>query len=1601
MRQSTKLLLQLLLHSFQPDEPRLSIWYVVFWLINSQLLMSNFFRGHFISDGILPFSADFDVFFISRTVPVLLSFFIHATQVTGRAVSEYFFDPTLILDENTPSGGGLGGATPFKTPKRQQSIDGNGGIDSIIFSSRHLYHPCTIVKSLEDSTSNGNGGGGGGSVSGPALVKTSDGTLYKVRDAQRLLPLTSPDDYVGMDDVLHLANVTEASLLHTLRIRYKRDEIYTNAGPILISVNPYKPITVGNGESLYSEKMMMKYRTSESFSNEAPHLFQVADRAYSAMMDSIHSVPHLEDEDPSRVIESPRKFGISPGQVVNQSIIISGESGAGKTEATKYIMQYLARITKKKGKWTSDDSAPVPFFSPDGKVLAALEDRVLSSNPLLETFGNAQTLRNDNSSRFGKFIHINFSTEKGIIVGARISNYLLEKTRITTQIEGERNYHIFYQLFSGASQDQLKDLGLDEGTKVFRYLGNRSFVKNQKDTSAFTKTMQCLRNVGLATEEQNALLGVAAAVLHIGNISFEEKDGNEEHVAVITEASRPSLTKACELLGLKEDDVTEAILTKLLTIGGKSIKKTSTVSMAEDKRDALAKMTYSSLFLWLVSSINRTLSQQGMRVQSDNDRIGFIGVLDIYGFECFENNGYEQLLINYCNEKLQRHFNRHLFEVEQNLYSTEGVDWTYITFNDNQPCLELIEGGNGVVGILNTLDDSYAGMGSSTEKDVKFVSQLHNFFGSVAGAKKTNGGHDYFVTPKFGNDRQFIISHYAGEVRYTADGFVEKNMESLSNELKDLGSTSEIPFARDVFESADEQQTARRSSIRGFSVASQFKLSLQSLVDDLESTQPLYIRCIKPNLNKAANSFSSGEVLKQLRYSGMMEAIRIRREGYALREEHQSFFNRFSVLLGCDAVQGTVGIEQLVTILSTRLNVTDADWQIGHTKIFLRRELSDKLERLARLRVHRAVRTVGRFGRNVARRRSGALIVAWVRFRLVIIKVRRTHRAASRIASTYRMHVQSRTFKVMIEAVIKIQSQHRKALAIQTVRKLQDPYWDMNYKDLKNLLTAEKARMEEAITAKDFQRAATIESEINSLKIAIEERQPMTRTKLEEKLSVAQASLDDAIQRKAYKEAGPLQDEVEKLTALRAEYPTIDELKAALAQAEDAVANAAKNRDFTSAATLQSDVDKAKKRLENALSDEAADEDGDKQSEDSAPKSGADAIDLDVPVDGIESRADLEEQISALHNQVEEAIAKKDFQLASSLQEKVDNKEKLRSFFPSLEELEVKLRAARDKLDEAISSKDFATAGKLHEEIDALDKKVEIEKAKLIASPRSATENDTAAVVGMDGSKVVFSSRFDLEKEIDGKKKAQSAEISAKNFKKAQEIQHFIDKLESMREKLPTAAELRKKISSRKKEMNAAVADKRFADAERIDLDILVLEERLKVEQKNEPVKDVAKKLPVTVPTLSKNTSADMSIRSAPILKKGTAPENVGSGPKTVSGGDTNTSKIAFAPPSSVSRTKGFKDDVSDVTSIRSTKSDRKKNQANSQTSSLKSHSEEDRPVSKLRPKKPLISQQNDSVLVVTKMMAAKRASASLVVDDEGGLAGIVTGKQLMELFCK
>ncbi|KAL7538744.1 hypothetical protein ACHAXR_012350 [Thalassiosira sp. AJA248-18] len=1507
--------------------------------------------------------------------------------VTGKAKVEYFFDPTIVLPPDgdsfdTPAKSSSSSRTPASAIKR-----GNTGEvdDSLLFSSRHLFMPCTVVKDIEtddddDKTT--------GEI--PALVKTSDGQLHKIRDRNKLTPLTAPEDYAGIPDVLHLPNVTEASLLHALRVRYNRDEIYTSAGPILMSVNPYKSITLKDGEDLYSEERMLLYRNSTSsgvatttnlnMPDALPcHLFQVADRAYNSLLTSVMSQevePHMEEEDALVMMEKDHEQKRRNHVVRNQSVIISGESGAGKTEATKKIMQYLARVTKDKEKAKTSSDEKTGGDESKTTTTTSLEDRVLSSNPLLESFGNARTLKNDNSSRFGKFIKISFNTEtSGSIIGASISNYLLEKTRITTQIEGERNYHIFYQIFSGADDATLQKFQLQDGIAAFRYLGNRATLKSRRDASAFVETMACLDQIGLVESEKNDVLGIIAAVLHIGNIDFEVTKGEDNHSggekAQMTESSAESLKWACSLLGLDETKVSEAMLTKLLSVGGKTIHKPQDMAQASDKRDAFAKLVYSSLFVWLVNKINATLASENALPSAPSGAAaggdpamfspvrspykppvpsGFIGVLDIYGFENFDNNGFEQLLINYANEKLQRHFNRHLFEVEQSLYSSEGVDWTYITFNDNRPCLELIEGGGGNVGILSTLDDC-GGMGTAAERDINFLAQLHQKFGG--GKSNGNGGmsaststnnkkkkkkkdkspvkeavrHQNFITPKFGKDRDFIVVHYAGEVRYTVNGFVEKNVETLSNELKDLGSTSSNSLTNGIFSAtgtaspaADPTSTpARRSAIRGVSVASQFRTSLQMLVMDLECTQPHYVRCIKPNTNKAYSVFDSGEVLRQLRYSGMMETIRIRREGYALREEHESFHRRFHLLLSTEEAKKGDGISHLVKVLSKRLKLTDAEWQIGHTKIFLKRDLASKLETLAHLRVRAAARVVGKFGRKIARERASKLLTAWGRLRLILIRKHRKIAATNKISSAYRMRRARKSYKTTLLSVVRLQCLCRRLVARERMRVLRDPYFDMSFKELDILCKQEVARMENAVNSKDFKTAADIEKKLVPLKESLESKRPVTRSVLESRIAEIQTLVDDAVARKAFTECAPLQEKLEALIQKRADLPTIDELKEAVRLAEKDVADAAARRDFTGAASAQAALDKANERLEDVLRSEGVDVDG------------GESIEQDNTDSRFQSRADLEVAIMEVTKNIDDAIANKDFSKATNFQADLEELESLRPTLPSLEEIEADLNGMKAEMDEAIKKKNFQRADSIHKDIDKLEAKLEEERVKMASKTEStASENSSPQFTNEKGETVTFDSRYKLQEEINRFKFLVQDAINSKKFKEASQHQKSLDQLEELKPTLPTAEELKNEMTKAKAEMEAAIERKDFGQAESLHEVVEELEKKLELEETN--------------------TTATSPIAPAVVQTPFKAPLH----------DRTNTNSVTA--PSAVKVTK------------------------NPSTASKGS-----RPVSKLRPKAPMISNSTSSVLAVAQLLASKRGDAAIITGQNGGLAGIIT----------
>ncbi|GMH49894.1 hypothetical protein TrRE_jg10852, partial [Triparma retinervis] len=953
-------------------------------------------------------------------------------------------------------------------------------------------------------------------------------------------------------------------------------------------------------------------------------------------------------------------------------------------------------------------------------------NRVLSTNPLLESFGNARTLRNDNSSRFGKFIKIQFSSSKKI-VGATINNYLLEKTRICKQEEGERNYHIFYQLITGSDEKLKEKLNLSCGVSGFRYLTSPK-GQSKRDTKAYEETKACLEKIGVTLSMQEVIFGLVAGVLHLGNVEFEP-DG--EDGTKVTDASIASLKSTCELVGLDMEAVSLAMTKRKIVMNDSTVYKAQSVSQATDKRDALSKLIYESLFLWLVHSLNKTISAEvptadaddtdgfsprAGRLPQENSIFGFIGVLDIYGFEHFDTNGFEQLLINYANESLQRHFNRHLFEVEQEEYAREGVDWTYISFNDNRPCLELLEGGSGIVGILQTLDDAWSGMGSSAEKDTKFVTQLHNNFG---GRSNSTPKHAHYITPRVGFDNQFSIIHYAGEVKYTGTGFVDKNIETLSNELKDLGVASTIPLAKEVFQVAKinggggvEQQQARggnnrRSSrIRGVSVATQFRISLQKLMLELDQTSPHYIRCIKPNLLKRPNALDSGEVLRQLRYAGMMETIRIRSEGYSLRESHDVFFEKFKIL-GEGTVDMTVdggGVESLVQSLSKMLKVTDADWQVGHSKVFLRHQLAEKLEALTKLRQSSSARIIqrGYFAHRVWE--AGALIVRWGKGRVMARRFLKLRKAATALSALHRMAKHQSSYNATMFVVGRLQTHARRRIAWRAVERMKDPFGGLTYEELKQQHDNMEQQLEAAIGKKDFEGAAALESTMGDLKAAVEAKRPMTRGLLEKLISEVKNDLESAVEGRRFAECGPLQAKMDELVAKREDLPTLTELDAKVKKFEAEVAEKSKNRDFAGAASAQKMADEWASKLQKARKEEG-ELGGEKEANAEEIRGENAAVELG-------SRAELDVKIEKLSKEVQDAVAKKDFAFADEKQALLGKLESSRATLFTCKQMKEQMAKCKEGLDKCVNEKKFSEASSFQKKLDELEVKYSEEKKK-------------------------------------------------------------------------------------------------------------------------------------------------------------------------------------------------------------------------------------------------------------------------------------------------
>uniref|UniRef100_A0A4W5PUH3 Myosin motor domain-containing protein n=1 Tax=Hucho hucho TaxID=62062 RepID=A0A4W5PUH3_9TELE len=690
------------------------------------------------------------------------------------------------------------------------------------------------------------------------------------------------------EDLAALSDLDEQSLLESLSQRFKQDRIYTYIGDILVAINPFKYLP------LYEKEVSERYKYHEK-TKLPPHIFAVADRAYQSML--------------GRLATGPR----------NQCIVISGESGAGKTESTKLLLRQIMELCR---------------------ANSQLEQQILQVNPLLEAFGNAQTVMNDNSSRFGKYIQLRFHNSS--VKGAKINEYLLEKSRVVHQDEGERNFHIFYCMLAGISPDDKDMYGLLDPTQ-YRYLNGRYGSEDivRKWGEKYSEVCNAMDMVGFEEQEKVDMMTILAGILSLGNIMFEP---TETDALRVTDKSMGWLKATAGQFGVQEEELLRSLTCTLSVTRGEAIRRLHNQQQAEDARDSIAKVAYGRVFGWIVSKVNELLAPN---VDFDVE-LSEIGILDIFGFENFAVNRFEQLCINLANEQLQYFFNHHIFLMEQIEYKEEGIEWESISFKDNKPILDLFL--TKPIGILSLLDEQSA-FPQASDRD--FVDKLNSKFKSSP---------HYEVVRS--HSPLFTVVHYAGKVQYNGLGFLEKNRDTIPASIRSLFINSVTPLLSLLFAAtisrtgtlmprkAKLMQKAddNFNSTRKQSVGAQFKHSLAVLMEKMFVASPHFVRCIKPNGSKLPDQVDNKIVMDQLRYNGLLETIRIRRDGFSWRPSFKEFAQRYNILLIKPDLPLTK--ESCMSILNT---TKIHGWKCGSSRMFFKywhqEELARLLERLGKAAV--------------------------------------------------------------------------------------------------------------------------------------------------------------------------------------------------------------------------------------------------------------------------------------------------------------------------------------------------------------------------------------------------------------------------------------------------------------------------------------------------------------------------------------------------------------------------------------------------------------------------------------------------------------------------
>ncbi|XP_078247835.1 LOW QUALITY PROTEIN: unconventional myosin-X [Pogona vitticeps] len=843
----------------------------------------------------------------------------------------------------------------------------------------------------------------------------------------------------GLEDMAALIDLHEGAIMHNLFLRYQQNKIYTYIGSIVASVNPYKTIP-----GLYDRTTVERY-SRHHLGEISPHIFAVANECYRCLWKR-HD---------------------------NQCVLISGESGAGKTESTKLILKFLSAVSQHSLELSHKEKT------------SSVEQAILESSPIMEAFGNAKTVYNNNSSRFGKFIQLNFC-QKGNIQGGKIVDYLLEKNRVVRQNPGERNYHIFYALLAGIEEEK-KDAFYLSVPENYHYLNQSGCVadKTINDKESFKEVIMAMEVMQFTTEEVRDVLRLLAGILHLGNIEFITAGGAQV-------SFKTALGRSAELLGLDSTQLTEALTQRSMILRGEEILTPLSVQQAIDSRDSVAMALYSQCFTWIIKKINS-------RIKGKDD-FKSIGILDIFGFENFEVNRFEQFNINYANEKLQEYFNKHIFSLEQLEYSREGLLWEDIDWIDNGECLDLIEKKLGLLALIN--EESHFPQAT----DSTLLAKLHI----------QHANNPFYVKPRVAV-HNFGVKHYAGEVQYDVRGILEKNRDTFRDDLLNLLRESSLDFIYDLFEhisSRSSQDTLKcGSKHRRPTVSLQFKDSLHSLMATLSTSNPFFVRCIKPNMQKMPDQFDQNVVLNQLRYSGMLETVRIRRAGFPVRRPFQDFHKRYRVLMRNLTLPED--IKGKCSALLQLYDSTNTEWQLGKSKVFIRESLEQQLEKQREIEVDKAAMIIrayvlGYMARKHYRRVRYCVVVIQKNYRAFYL--RRRYLLMRKAAITFQKQLRGQMARCVYRRLLeeKQRQEEEKMRKEEEERKRQEEEAQRLAQQAEKKRQQELAAIQEAQKEEELKRQLEKQKENKQIEEILrleKEIEDLQRMKEQQELSLTEASL--------------------------------------------------------------------------------------------------------------------------------------------------------------------------------------------------------------------------------------------------------------------------------------------------------------------------------------------------------------------------------------------------------------------------------------------------------------------------------------------------------------